>query len=103
MFSFQAKFFDQEIAKLTCRTNRTEFIDFGTFRGTFNKAPAIENNIRRWSKKFINTRSVKNPNTSRPLDQHYQKKWFKTQDRFKYKSWICYFHVAIWIYVSIVL
>lgn len=77
MFSFQAKFFDQEIAKLTCRTNWTKFIDFGTFRGTFNKAPAIENNIQRWSKKLINTRSVKNPNTSRPLDQHYQKNSLK--------------------------
>lgn len=73
MFSFQAKFFDQEIAKLTCRTNWTKFIDFGTF----NKAPAIENNIQRWSKKLINTRSVKNPNTSRPLDQHYQKNSLK--------------------------
>lgn len=67
MFSFHAQFIDQEIAKLTCRTNSTKFSDFGTFRGTFNKAPAIENNIQRWSKEFINTRSVKNPNTSRPV------------------------------------
>lgn len=28
-------------------------------------------------KKLINTRSVKNPNTSRPLDQHYQKNSLK--------------------------
>lgn len=54
-------FSDQEKAKCVMLLSELKSVTLvrRAFRRTFNKAPPHENNIRRWSKQFINTGSVK--------------------------------------------